>query len=571
MRRAYLYSRFSQERQGDGDSLRRQSDLAKAYCGRHGLTLDGSTLADLGVSGYTGDNVTGGVLGGFLQAIEDGKVRPGSALIIENIDRLSRLPPLEANKILERILKAGVSLVTTSPEREYTRENVSSFGVWIELQVSMQLAHEESRKKSGRLREVWQEKRKKMAERKMTPRAPTWLQLSADGKRYLQRKKVVRLIRRLFALRLEGHGLNTIARIMHAESPRGLRGRGWHTGSIDAILRSRTVLGEFQPHTGRPAKDGRKSTRKPAGDPIPGYYPAIVSEADFYAVQRLLDVGRRGGGRLKGVPNLFGSLLRDARDGKTLVVNTSTGKQHLVSSGAIRGQPGSAYVSFPLGVFEAALLSCFRELRAADILPSNGKEAKVAALAGKLAAVNHKLAAVRKRADEAEEDIATFLDMIQDYDREKKAVAAQLDKAKADAASKGGEALGEVQQLIEVLGKATGEERDALRLRVRAHLRQLVSEGRVLIIPRGVDKLAAVQLWFAEGGKHRDYILLHQPARMAGPQRRGAAWWVRSLADVADPAAPAALDLRRKKDVAALERLLLRQDLEQLAAQLAEK
>ncbi len=63
MRRAYQYSRFSTEKQEDGDSLRRQTALAKAYCERHGLTLDASTLADLGVSGYTGDNSTGGSWG----------------------------------------------------------------------------------------------------------------------------------------------------------------------------------------------------------------------------------------------------------------------------------------------------------------------------------------------------------------------------------------------------------------------------------------------------------------------------------------------------------------------------
>jgi DNA invertase Pin-like site-specific DNA recombinase len=555
VRRAYLYSRFSQERQADGDSLRRQSDLAKAYCEKHGLILDGSTLADLGVSAWTGDNASGGELGAFLQAVDDGKVRPGSALIIENIDRLSRLPPIEANKILERVLKAGVSLVTTSPEREYTKDNISSFGIWIELQVSMQLAHEESAKKSKRLREVWAEKRKKVGTRKLTTVAPSWLKPSADGTAWVVREDVAAIVRRMFALALDGHGLRGIAAALHEEHPSGLRGRGWHTWTIDNILRSRSVLGEFQPHTGRSAKNGRKSTRKPLGDPIPNYFPAIIPEADFYGVEALLNGRRRAGGRLQGVPNLFAGLLCDARDGKSLVINASSGKRHLVSSGAIRKQRGAVYRSFPYAEFEAALLALFRELKVADVLPSNGHEDKMSALSGKLAAVNHKLAAVRRRADEAEDDIGTFLDMIADYERDKKTLAAELEKARAAAAGKGGETLGELQSLAEVHDKTTGPERDSLRLRIKARVRQLVEEISVLVVVRSrCHRLAAVQVWFSEGKKHRDYLIYYQAA---GHGRKGG-WHARSLADVADPAA---LDLRKPGDAAALERVLAGLDL----------
>ncbi len=290
MRRAYSYERFSQARQADGDSLRRQSSLVKAYCDRHGLTLDTElTPRDAGVSGYTGDNSVGGELAAFLQAIADGKVPTGSVLIIENIDRLTRLPPHEANKVLDLIIQAGVSLVTTNPEREYTASNISTFGIWIELQVSMLLAHEESKKKSGRLREVWSEKRRTILERKLTPRAPAWLDLSADKRTWIVKKKMADAIRRVFALCVEGFGAGAIARIMQKECPQGLIGKGWYTWSIGNILRSRSALGEFQPHIGRPGTAGRKSTRKPFGDPIPNYFPPIISEAEFYAAQKAMD------------------------------------------------------------------------------------------------------------------------------------------------------------------------------------------------------------------------------------------------------------------------------------------
>src|SRR5215470_10547184 len=70
---AYSYIRFSTPEQAKGDSLRRQSDLAEAYCRRRGWTLDTSlTLRDLGVSAFRGDNALSGNLRTFLDAIRRG-------------------------------------------------------------------------------------------------------------------------------------------------------------------------------------------------------------------------------------------------------------------------------------------------------------------------------------------------------------------------------------------------------------------------------------------------------------------------------------------------------------------
>ncbi|MCE9560760.1 MAG: recombinase family protein [Planctomycetes bacterium] len=47
---AFSYVRFSTPSQTQGDSLRRQTEQAAAYCARNNLTLDTSlTLKDLGV------------------------------------------------------------------------------------------------------------------------------------------------------------------------------------------------------------------------------------------------------------------------------------------------------------------------------------------------------------------------------------------------------------------------------------------------------------------------------------------------------------------------------------------
>ena len=90
---AYSYVRFSHPDQAKGDSLRRQTDAAAAWCERNGVRLDTSTtFRDLGRSAYTGahrSNPDRHALAAFLKLVEAGKVPRGSFLIIENLDRLS--------------------------------------------------------------------------------------------------------------------------------------------------------------------------------------------------------------------------------------------------------------------------------------------------------------------------------------------------------------------------------------------------------------------------------------------------------------------------------------------------
>src|SRR5262249_49358577 len=151
------------------------------YAERHGLTLDERTFADMGVSGYHGANATHGQLGEFLDLVREGRVPKGSVLIVENVDRISRVPPDEATKLVMEIVNAGVDVVTSSPEQRYTRANIHSVGIWVPLQVALCLASEESRKKSERLRDAWADKRSRAGSEKLT-RGPKWLKMTADRK-----------------------------------------------------------------------------------------------------------------------------------------------------------------------------------------------------------------------------------------------------------------------------------------------------------------------------------------------------------------------------------------------------
>jgi DNA invertase Pin-like site-specific DNA recombinase len=558
MRRAFSYLRFSKVEQGEGDSLRRQVQATESYCKRHGLILDKRGFTDLGVSGFDGGNATGGELAEFLQLVKDGRIPKGSVLIVENTDRLSRLPPDQASALICSLVRGGVDVVTTSPEATYTAANISKTATWLPLQISCALAHEESAKKGERMKEAWQQKRAAIGKGiKMTARCPCWLRLSDDRTHYTVIEEKAAMVRRAFALALEGRGMRLIVGALNREYPEGLTGRGWHVSFLPTILRGRAALGEYQPKVGTCAKKGGiKETSRPTGDPVKGYFPAIVDEATFYQAQAGLDARRKGGGgRATGTtPSLLTGVLKDAHDGHFLICHGAREKRRLlVSSGALRKLPGSVFQAVPCAEFEEATLRFLTELKVTDVVgPKNGAQADLEAASGRLTAVNHRIQQTQGRVATAD-DPAVFLDLLDQLGKDRKAVIAELEKAKQKVADEAGDTFGECCSLINLLGEAEGDEREDLRRRTKAALRRLVKAAYVLPVRRSKFCLiVAAQLWF-DDRRHRDLLVTIG--------RRGR-WWGSTLPP---ELARGDLDLRRADHVADLEQTLERLDLQLLA------
>jgi DNA invertase Pin-like site-specific DNA recombinase len=554
---AYSYARFSTSEQLNGRSLHRQLEAAKDYCRRHNLTLSEQNFADLGVSGFKGGNARGGQLADFLDLVKEGRIARGSVLIVENVDRISRLPPDEATSLITGIVKAGVSIATTSPEQLYTPANITQLATWLPLQIAQCLAHEESAKKSDRLRDVWADKRKKLGDgHVMSERGPAWLRLSADRKNWVILEDRARMVRRAFALTLDGRGSRAVCRILIEEHPAGLAGRGWKPSAVGTLLRNRAVLGEYRPHVGTCARRGGvTSTRKPAGDAVKGYYPAIVPEADFYKAQAALDQRRTGGvGRAAGTPNLFNGLLVNALDGSRMVVKGAHGRRILVSAAAANGQPGSVFRAVDYALFERSVLARLLELKPADVLGRPTRDDDPVALwSGKLVVLNRNLATMQQKAANAE-DASVFIPILEDLGRQRKEAVAQLERAKAESASREGDVLGETLSLVKLLDDAEGEERETLRRKIRAALRRLVESACLLVVARGRTRLVALQLRFAGGKRVRSYLF----AAHQGTPKVPAYWSCWSLADKVKAGA---LDLRDKAHAEALEARLQALDL----------
>lgn len=308
------YVRFSSEAQAQGDSVRRQLKLSEEWLAKHPeAELDTSiSCRDLGVSAFKGKNQSAG-LGLILKAADQGKIKPGSILLVESLDRLSRQQIREAMDLFFKIVSKGIRIITLMDGQEYNERNINDLGPLIVSLTIMFRAHEESRTKSIRVSEAWRKKRANAEKEVITARGPSWLRLNEDRKWEPDPDKVA-TINRIVQLYLDGNGTEQICKILNREGVPTLNDRAkvWNNAGPIKIIKSRALIGEYQPKVGR----------KPVGDPIPNYYPRVVLLSDFNKMQIILakngaSAKKKAGGR-GGVCSLFTHVVKCMRCGSPM-------------------------------------------------------------------------------------------------------------------------------------------------------------------------------------------------------------------------------------------------------------
>ena len=378
--RVYSYTRFSTPEQASGDSYRRQMEAARAWAEREGLVLDESlSIADLGVSAYKGGNLDPQAgLGTFMAAISEGLVEPGSVLLLESLDRLTRMEPFDAQLLFSNLIASGVAIVTLSDGQRYDRERLGR-EPWAFMTAYMVAvrAHEESATKGRRVAAAWAEKRRKVRARetkRLTQRGPAWLRPEGDWWAVDEPKAAI--VRRIYRMTLDGVGENKIAQTFNREGVPVLgRGRQWHRSAVSRLLRAPAVIGQLVPGRIDYSK-GRK--RRVLEEPIEEAFPAIIEEADWLAVRSLKDghaPAARGRGAGRPLANLLGGLARCPVCGSAMTrVNKGNprkgGKPKLVCTRA-KGGKGCQYRSVPLELVEEAVLT--HGARLADNIPAGTK------------------------------------------------------------------------------------------------------------------------------------------------------------------------------------------------------
>lgn len=366
--RVYSYARWSTDEQAKGDTLRRQLEAAERWALRKGLQLDERlSYRDEGISAYRGRNAAVGGLGIFVEYCERALIEPGSYLLVESFDRLSRRDPWATLDLLRPIINAGITIVTLSDGQEFDRESMRGMSLILAIMVSMR-AHEESATKSRRVAAAWAEKRRKVRageSPRLTSRAPAWLVAGPDGTWLLDECRVA-IVQRIYAMTLTGIGEHAIAARFNSESVPVLgRGRSagkhWHRSTVSKVLRNAAVIGTLVPGRIDYAENVRRHVRE---EPIPGAFPSIIDDTDWLAVRALKDGSAgatRGSHAASAVTHFCAGLARCPECGSTMTrvykgAKGKSGQPKLVCTAA-KTKAGCRYVSVPVSTVQDAFSS----------------------------------------------------------------------------------------------------------------------------------------------------------------------------------------------------------------------
>src|SRR5262249_21137272 len=144
------YSRFSDPKQGLGDSENRQDELFRRFCERHQLTPSAEVFADRGRSGYKDEHRKKGRLGQLIALAKADRFEPGTVIVSEAWDRLGRLRPDKQTELVAELLRTGVSIGICRLDDIFSEDDFGTHK-WTTLAVFIQLAYQESKQKSDRV------------------------------------------------------------------------------------------------------------------------------------------------------------------------------------------------------------------------------------------------------------------------------------------------------------------------------------------------------------------------------------------------------------------------------------
>lgn len=275
--KVYSYARFSGKKQAKGQTVERQSNYAEVFAREHGLTLDTAlSMFDKGLSAYHERHVKTGALGVFLKTIDDGKVEPGSILIVEGLDRLSRAEPLIAQAQLSQIINAGVTVVTAADNKTYSRESIKDNPMDLIYSLLVMIrAHEESDTKSKRAKSAIESQCKRWNDGSFrgcirVGKDPAWVKWNNETRAFELVEPEASKMRRIVQLHLQGYGGFRIAQTITKEGfPCQLKARSYMSISEGLRSRAHLLIGT------RIVNAGGTEYR------LDGYYPALIDQTEY--------------------------------------------------------------------------------------------------------------------------------------------------------------------------------------------------------------------------------------------------------------------------------------------------
>lgn len=319
---AIAYVRWSSTVQGgdDKDSYDRQTSPLEFFTSSTGVPVV-ETIIDPGQSAFTGENSKKGKLKGILDRIESGEIRKGDFLVVESIDRITRMRVLDGVALIQDgILKKGVKLYTTTDNKIYSYEDPEKdFENLLMISLIAKRANEESEIKSKRRRSAWNK-----AKTKATDGVPFNAHNPPYGLRYDPEENRFEIvedeaieIKKIFeGLKYEGVS-NTLKKVNLTSK------RKWSRKTVHLMLTSRYPIGTLMSQK----RDGKTKVFERY---IENYYPAILTHKEFQdALQAMKQRGKVKdyGRNTEGYLNIFKHCVKCAVCGQSLMFEKSINKK----------------------------------------------------------------------------------------------------------------------------------------------------------------------------------------------------------------------------------------------------
>ncbi len=507
--------------------------------------------------------------------VERGRVHRGSYPVIENLDRLSPEDEIKALRLWMDLLEAGINIVRLIPETIFHHDKIEMPDIMRAI-IELSRGHSESRMKSERVSKAWGQRKKRAREQgeTLTLRLPDWIELRG-GKRCIK-PSVKATIKRIFQLSARGYGSVQIERMFIREGVPAFNKSGvWTRFSICKLLGDRRLIGECQPKA--------YATGEPDGEVIRDYFPAVLTEAEFYAAQcgrdgrknirkdaapaelqtiaalhdagknvmeiarainmdrhrvyrALITLGRREkpSGQKPQNLYLFNMMVYSPNGKRRYFLATRNSSGHPIKSLLLRGTTKLDTMSFPYSVFETAILHELREINPKEILDGANGHDELTALEGELGAVDAELQEINAFMEKSgfSTTLGKRVKALEDRQAE---IALRLAAARQRAANPLSATWGECKNLLAAVDSAADKE-DA-RVRLRSVLRRIIAGIGMAVLTKGRERIALVDIEFTgeHENRYRSYTVWYRPTTGNANSKRPGAWAVVSAAGQGQP------------------------------------
>lgn len=338
--RAINYLRWSSEKQNQGSSLGRQREKYREFAARMGWVQHEDEVLDDAVSGWSGENLESGNLSKLLDRLK----REGGGnkvVVVENMDRASRLDVATVLRFVFDLIDTGASLALIDDAMVIDKLSIRNQTEQIKKIVDEALrARSEGDRKSSLSRAGWSAIRlgkevvaefageitevthfdwgiditisakRRMAVHELSElvpgfepvvgdftaaqqplgriirkthtgnTCPAWLTLTPCRRAFQLRHDRIATLVDICRMRADGISYTGISRKLNEKGTQTFRGgNGWQSSAVKALVRNRALIGEYQ-HQSR-------ATGETIGDPVPDYFPRIVSNEVFQAANDL--------------------------------------------------------------------------------------------------------------------------------------------------------------------------------------------------------------------------------------------------------------------------------------------